>query len=68
MSDSQPCEDCQRLRGAGRSTPPHANLERVSFQAVSSAMGPADEHRYRCRVCNKTWLRETGSMGFGWIE
>jgi rubrerythrin len=61
------CEDCQRLRGARRSTRPHKNLESLQSQNVSSPMGAADENHYRCRVCGKTWLHETGSMGFGWV-
>lgn len=65
---ADPCEDCKRLRHAGRSTRPHANLERLSFRSVSSPLGAADEAEYRCRVCGKTWLHETGSMGMGWVD
>lgn len=68
IAAAEECLDCQALKGGGRSTPPHPNLRRERHISVSSPMGPADEDHYSCRVCGKTWLHETGSMGFGWIE
>ena len=65
---SSKCADCQALVGASRGTRPHAQLEKRDFRAVSSMLGPADETYYKCKVCGQSWLYETGSQGFGWIE
>jgi len=62
------CEGCQKLIGASRHTPPHANLIRTGEKAFSSIMGSADETYYTCKVCGHEWLHETGSCGCGWIE
>ncbi len=59
----EPCEECERLRNAGNSTPPHVNLERLPIRIDTS-----DVQRYQCRVCGKVWLHENGPMSFGWIE
>lgn len=68
VKTTQACSDCQALKGAGRSIQPHLNLHRVSCNPIGSPMGPSDEDHYSCRICSKTWLHETGSMGFGWVE
>lgn len=37
------CEDCLKLVGSGRSTPPHINLHLTENHDVRSIMGAADE-------------------------
>lgn len=61
------CLDCQELIGKGRHTPPHTNLIQTNFKEVKSQFGNVDEYYYKCTVCPKTWLHETGSYGEGWI-
>lgn len=61
------CADCKELIGKQRHTPPHANLVKTGFKEVPSMFGNVDEHYYKCKVCSKTWMRETGSYGEGWL-
>lgn len=67
-TNSTLCDDCKGLIGASRHTRPHANLSHVEFKAVGSMFGSVDETYYKCRVCGKEWLHETGSYGQGWVE
>lgn len=62
------CEDCLKLVGSGRSTPPHINLHLTENHDVRSIMGAADEEYYTCQVCCQKWLHETGSCGMGWVK
>ncbi|WP_330745334.1 hypothetical protein [Chryseobacterium sp. CP-77] len=63
----QLCKDCKDLIGEQRHTPPHKNLVQTDFKEVKSQFGNVDEYYYKCNSCSKTWLRETGSYGEGWI-
>jgi hypothetical protein len=61
------CKDCKRLIGAGKYTKPHKNLRLQDSLKFSSITGAADEANYKCIVCEKKWLHETGSCGMGWL-
>lgn len=61
------CADCKELIGKGRYTPAHKNLVQTNFKEVKSQFGNVDEYYYKCNACSKTWLRETGNYGEGWI-
>ncbi len=62
------CADCKSLIGAGIHTQAHKNLHQTSFKEVNSMFGSVDEYYYTCKVCEKTWLHETGNYGSGWVE
>lgn len=61
------CLNCKELIGKSRHTPPHNDLEQTGFKEVKSQFGNVDEYYYKCKVCSKTWMHETGSYGEGWI-
>lgn len=61
------CDDCQKLVGKGRYTPPHNNLVQTDFKEVKSMFGSANEYYYKCKVCSKNWMHERGSSGEGWM-
>jgi len=63
-----PCQDCKNLIGKQRHTPPHQNLVQTNFKEVKSMFGNVDEHYYKCKICSKTWLHETGRYGEGWLQ
>jgi len=65
-TDLNICYDCKKLVGK-RHEPPHKNLTQTNFKEVKSSFGNIDEYYYSCKSCNKTWLRETGTYGEGWI-
>jgi hypothetical protein len=62
------CDDCLALKGASRHATPHKNLRFLEFKPVKSMFGSVDETYYKCSVCGKEWLHETGSYGQGWVE
>lgn len=61
------CEECQKLLGAGRKTPPHGDLVAGEFREVRAGGMRADEQDYECRRCGRKWMHETGNHGEGWI-
>lgn len=65
MKIEEICTDCKKLLGKGRYTEPHKNLVKTNFNEVKSMFGNVDEYFYKCKVCPKTWMHETGSMVWG---
>lgn len=66
--DASLCIDCEKLIGGHRHTPPHGNLVSTRVKEVNSMFGSVDEYYYKCRVCSKEWMHETGSYGQGWVQ
>lgn len=66
--DIKLCDDCLKLVGKTRGTPPHAKLVKTAYKPFSSPMGQANETYYKCTVCGQEWLYETGTCGYGWIK
>jgi len=62
------CEHCLELRGKGRNDKPHAHLISTKYEPCSYRGKTANEHYYRCSICNHEWLHETGNYGMGWVE
>jgi len=66
INEDNLCENCKGLIGGGQYTQPHQNLIRTDFKPVQSMFGNVDEYYYKCSVCGKEWLHETGNYGQGW--
>lgn len=68
LTHVEPCKACEVMR---ETLEPHsALLEEGIFRRIVSLGKHSDEQDYRCSICGKAWMHETGDTGyaFGWIE
>ena len=61
------CQECvEQDKNKRKKT--HKNLIMTKDTiGINCAMGSVNETYYRCEICGREWMHETGNLGYGWI-